>query len=499
MAQLAFLLNKNQSSSQFWLYSLLGGLYAVGVGYLISKMGPVGAVLALVAPLGLSLVILVLLDPRVGLLIYLQLGFLLGLTRFVTIEFPVGLLLDSLLALTLFSLLLNGQRMNWGRLRSPAFILISIWFLYTVLELLNPEAPYRPAWFFHVRPFSLHWFMVACVVMVAPITRRDIRIMVNTWLIWSFLGALWAFKQQYLGLTPAETAWLNSGFNAKTHLLFGQLRSFSFYSDAAQFGAEMAGVTLVAVIYAFEEKKLYYKLGYVLLALIYFWGYAVSGTRSALFVLIAGFPFYLLLKRDFLKLLIGAILAVPLFLLLMYTSVGSSNYQVQRMRSALTPMNDPSFLLRLKNQETLASYLKDYPFGAGIGTSADMGARFSPQHWAAQTPPDSWFVEVWIETGRVGLTIYILMLIGLVSIGVYRVWQLKDPWTIKIMYAFLAEFVGICLMAYSNPVLGQFPTINVVFISSLLVATCYRWDRKPTDANSVTESNALLNARYETV
>ncbi|UFH54465.1 O-antigen ligase family protein [Spirosoma sp. KNUC1025] len=497
MAQLAFLPNKNQSSNQFWLYSLLGGLYTVGTGLLIGKLGVAGAVLSIIAPVGLTVLTLVILDPRVGLLIYLQLGFLIGLTRFVTIEFPVGLILDSLLALTLFSLMLNGQRMNWGRMRNPAFILIAIWFLFTVIEIVNPEAPYRPAWFYHVRPFSLHWFMVACIVMVSPITRRDIRILVITWLVWSFLGALWAFKQQYIGLAPAEVAWLNNG-NAKTHLLFGQLRCFSFYSDAAQFGAEMAGVTLVSVIYAFEEKKLLYKLGFLLLALVYFWGYAVSGTRSALFVMLAGFPFYLLLKRDFLKLLIGAILAVPLVLLLLYTSVGSSNYQVQRMRSALTPMNDPSFLLRLKNQETLASFLKDYPFGAGIGTSADMGARFSPQHWAAQTPPDSWLVEIWIETGRVGLTLYILMLVGLIGIGVYRVWQLKDPWLVKIMYAFLAEFVGICFMAYSNPVLGQFPTINVVFISSLLIATCYRWDRKPTK-DTATEPTTSLSAQYETI
>ncbi|WP_420151910.1 O-antigen ligase family protein [Spirosoma sp.] len=498
MAQPSFLLNGGQSSNQFWLYSLIGGLYTVGVGYLISRMGPVGGVLAIVAPLGLGIVISILIRPLIGLFIYVQLGFLLGWTRFISIDFPVGLVIDGVLTLTLLSCFLNGQQMSWNRLRSPSFGLISIWFLFTVLELLNPEAPYRPAWFFHVRPFSLHWFLVAIIVMVAPITRKDIRILVNTWLVWSFFGALWAFKQQYLGLAPAEVAWLNNG-NAKTHLLFGRLRCFSFYSDAAQFGAEMAGVTLVAVIRVFEEKKLLYKLGFLLLALVYFWGYAVSGTRSALFVLIAGLPFYLFLKRDFLKIVIGMSVAVPLLLLLMFTSVGSSNYEVQRMRSALTPMNDPSFLLRLKNQETLASYLKDYPFGAGIGTSADMGARFSPQHWAAQTPPDSWYVEIWIETGRVGLTLYIIILVSLAGIGVYRVWQLKDPWLIKIMYAFLAEFVGIAVMGYSNPVLAQFPTNSIIFISTMLITTCYRWDTNPTESEVKTEQNSPLNVRYETV
>ncbi|WP_248475229.1 O-antigen ligase family protein [Spirosoma liriopis] len=479
---------RNQLSNHFWLYSLLGGLYTVGVGFLISRVGPTGAVLAVLLPIALLLVLLILLEPRFGLFVYLQLVFIVGFSRFLPASIPVGVSVDGLLFLILFSLFINGQRMEWRRLRSPAFALIGIWFLYTVIELFNPEAPYRPAWFLHVRAFSLHWFLVSIMVLVIPITRNDVKIMVNSWLSWSFLAALWAFKQQYIGLTTNEQIWLDSG-NAATHILFGQLRCFSFYSDAAQFGAEMAGATLVAITRVFEEKSIKYKAFFAVLALVYFWGYAVSGTRSALFVLIAGFPFYLLLKRDIPKLIAGVVLAVPLFLLLMYTSVGSSNYQVQRMRSALTPMNDPSFILRLQNQAKMRTYLQDLPFGAGIGTSTDGGARFSPWHWAAHIAPDSWFVELWMETGRVGVTLYIMMLVGLVLVGIYQVWQLKDPWMVKIMYGFLAEFVGIALMGYSNPVLGQFPTNGVIYISTMLIATCYRWDtRSATSESSINQS-----------
>ena len=456
-------------------------------------MGPVGAGVAVVVPVGLALVIMVLAEPRFGLLAYVHLSFLVGFSRFVTLPFPMGLLVDGLLGLLLVSILINGQRLEWHRLRHPAFLLLSLWFFYTILELLNPEAPYRPAWFYHVRAFSMHWFIVAMIVLVTPITRRDIAILVNSWLIWSFFAALWAFKQQYIGLTSAENAWLEEGQNSLTHVLFGQLRSFSFYSDAAQFGAEMAGATLVALIRVFEEKNPLSKIGFLLLALVYFWGFAVSGTRSALFVMLAGFPFYLLLKRDFLKIVIGMVLATPLVLLLMFTNVGSSNYQVQRMRSALTPMNDPSFILRMQNQAKLKAYMAHYPFGAGIGTSADMGARFSPWHWAAQIPPDSWFVEIWIETGRIGLTLYILMLLGLIGLGIRQVWQLKDPWLIKIMYAFLAEFVGLAVMGYSNPVLGQFPTDSLLFISTTLLLSSYRWDNQ-TDQQALESSRSSFDA-----
>jgi len=459
--------------------ALVGVAAAVGAGFLIGTRGMVGSVVVVAVPVVLALITGVLLQPKIGLLIYVQMGFTIGFSHFVRIEIPVGLLVDGLLALTLVSTFLHGKAMHWERLRRPVFGLIALWFVYTVLELLNPEAPYRPAWFFHVRAFSLHWFMVVVLVLVTPITRSDIRVLFNSWLVWSFLAALWAFKQQYIGLTAAEWEWLNNG-NAKTHLLFGQLRSFSFYSDAAQFGAEMAGITLVSLIQVFEEKKLLRRVGYFCLALVYFWGFAVSGTRSALFVLLAGLPFYLLLKRDFIKLTIGAALATPLVLLLMFTSVGASNYQVQRMRSALTPMNDPSFLLRLENQRKLSGYLEHLPFGAGIGSSADTGARFSPWHFAAQTPPDSWYVELWIETGWVGLTLYLTMLVGIIILGIRQVWRLKDPWLVKVMYAFLAEFVGIAVMGYSNPVLGQFPTTCVVFISTVLFTTCSRWESPRT-------------------
>ncbi|NDU95196.1 O-antigen ligase family protein [Spirosoma terrae] len=498
MASLATLLN-NRSSGHFLLYSLIGCLYTVGVGFLVSRLGPVGGVLAILGPVVLVIIGSMLKEPRFSLFVYVQLSFIVGFSRFIPSAIPTGLLVDGVLFITLFSLFLNGKRMQWHRLRSPAFVLVGIWFLYCVIELANPEAPYRPAWFLHVRPFSLHWIQVACMVLVVPLTRNDIRIFVTTWLTWSFLAALWAFKQQYIGLTPNEQLWLDMG-NATTHILFGQLRSFSFYSDAAQFGAEMAGATLVAVIWVFEEQSLKRKVFFACLALVYFWGYAVSGTRSALFVLIAGFPFYLLLKRDFKKLIIGVVVATPLVLLLMYTSVGSSNYQVQRMRSALTPMNDPSFILRLQNQEKMRTYLRDLPFGAGIGTTTDGGTRFSPWHWAAQIAPDSWYVQLWMETGRVGVTLYILILIGVVGIGIRRVWQLKDPWLIKIMYGFLAEFVGLAFMGYSNPVLGQFPTNCVIFISTMLVVSCYRWDTTPVKAESVTKSHSLTAPdRYETV
>lgn len=477
-----------------WLFTLLGVAVAVGAGWLVGTMGMAGGVLVVALPIVVMVVLGILVEPRFGLLVYVNICFSIGFTRFIRVEVPVGLAGDGVLMLTLLSVFLNGKRMNWRRLRHPVFYMVTVWLCFTILEYFNPEAPYPPAWFFHARFFSLNLFYIVLIVLVAPITINDIRLLIKIWLFWSFLAALWAFKQQYIGLEEAESRWLAEGA-AKTHILWGQLRSFSFYSDASQFGAEMAGVTLVCLIRFFEDKKPLYKVGYMVLAAVYFWGFAVSGTRSALFVLLAGYFTYLVLLRQPLPILWGAAMAVPVLAILLFTTVGDSNYQIYRIRTALRPTQDESFLLRLENQKRLRNMLKDLPFGAGIGSSSDTGMRFSPDYPLSSVAPDSWYVEVWIETGIVGLSLYLLMLVGIMLYGTYKVWQIKDPWLRKIMIAFLAEFVGICLMSYSNPTLGQFPTSTMLFINCVLFTTGERWDT-PKPAAPVVPRQPT---RYETV
>ncbi|AXE17825.1 O-antigen ligase domain-containing protein [Runella rosea] len=466
----------NNEQSKFWLYGMVGMVCTLTCGYLIAALGIAGAGVAVVLPIACFVLIGVFAEPRIGLLLYLQLNFLIGVAaRFLTVDLPFGVFIDASLILTMLSLLVNAKRYDWGRLHHPVFYLVALWVFFTILEFFNPEAPYKPAWLYNFRKFSLYWILATCIVLVVPFKKTDIKILIRTWLFWSFLGALWGFKQQYIGLTANEQNWLNMGAD-KTHVLFGVLRIFSFYTDASQFGAEMAATTLVCIIWFFEEKKWIYKIGYLALALVYFWGYALSGTRSALFVLVGGYAFYLLLRKDIQKMMIGAAVAIPIFIILMYTNIGSGNYQVQRMRTALRPMEDPSFLLRLQNKEKLARLMENYPFGAGLGTSEAVGQRFSPNHWASQVAPDSWYVILWIETGSVGMTLYVIILVSIIAFATWKVWQIKDPWLFKIMVTMLAELGGIAVMAYSNPVMGQFPTNGVIFISMAMLATCNRWD-----------------------
>lgn len=466
-----------------WVYALAGVSLALGAGLLIGKVGIIGGLAVISLPIGLATVVAVLLEPKIGIYIYANLSFLIGASRFLEGDLQVGLGLDGLLVLTFAGTLLNAKRMAWPRLKNPAFFGVLLWLVYTILEYFNPDSPYPPAWFYHARSFSLSWAFLALMVLVNPITRNDVWLLVKTWLVWSVLAAIWGFKQQYghaIGLKDLEQSelnWLAAG-GARTHILWGQLRSFSFYSDAGQFGAEMAGVTLICIILFMAEKRWFYRFFYLGLTLVIFWGYAVSGTRSALFVLIGGFGAFLVLQKKLKPILYSAMVGVPILLILLYTHIGDSVYQIYRIRTALRPTQDESFLVRLENQQRLRHYLADLPFGTGIGSSSGAGVRFTPWHWAAQIPPDSWYVQLWIETGIVGLSIYLFVLAVIILTGIWRLWHLKDPWTITLMLILLCEFIGICVVSYSNPILGQFPTSTMLYINSMLFASAHRWEEE---------------------
>ena len=281
--QLAHLADQLRDSR--WFYGVLSVFVALLTGWLIGTFGVLGGAVMVVLPLALAVVVGILLQPKFGLLIYITLSFLIGFMRFVPGDAPLGLSLDGVLMFTMVATFMNGKQMNWKRLRSPIFYLMAVWLFYSILEYFNPEVPNQVAWFYKVRSISFSWFLLVILTLVMPISRQDILWFLRMWLFWSLLAAFWAFKQHYIGLADAEAQWLAAGA-AKTHLLWGQLRCFSFYSDAAQFGAEMAGATLITVILLFATHSTVHRLVYIPLFLIFFWAYALSGTRSALFVMI---------------------------------------------------------------------------------------------------------------------------------------------------------------------------------------------------------------------
>jgi hypothetical protein len=280
----------------------------------------------------------------------------------------------------------------------------------------------------------------------------------------SVFGALWGIRQKYFWLDAAEEHWLFAEDHATQHILFGVLRTFSFYSDAGQFGASQAMVFLMAGIMALRAPSRSTRIFYIITAVLCFVGFGISGTRGALAVPAAGGLMYLLVSRNVKILILGLVVMGSTYGILRYTSLFHGIQQVQRMRTALDP-NEPSLMVRLRNQAFLSHHLDKMPIGAGIGSSGFWGTRFSPNTIFAQTATDSYYVRMWVETGIVGLSLHLLMLGYILGAGGYRVWHTTDPVLKHQRAALLCGYAGMLFASYGNAVFNQFPTALIISIA----------------------------------
>ena len=457
------------SGSVSWSARLVRGaaavVLAVGLGLVVAKGGVVaGLALVALAP-AFFVARAVFLDPRWGLVATLVAAFVgVGVTRYVPA--PTGLLVDAFLALTLLAVIVRPRAWDWDRLKNGAVWAVSIWMAYNLFQIVNPEARSLAAWFYAVRGVALYPVLAVPLCLLLLRDRRDLDRLLGLWLAWSVVGALWGIKQKFVGLDGSEQAWLNVPGNLSTHLLFGKLRVFSFYSDSGQFGAAMGHAGLVAIILALGPASRGRKVLLWIAGLLGLYGLLISGTRGAMAVPMIGFFVYFLLSGNWRLLVVGMAALLLVYGALRFTSVGSGIYEVQRMRTAIVEGSDNASLqVRLENQKKLKTYLASRPFGGGVGSGGYWGQRFSPGTFLAELALDSWYVKIWAEQGPVGLWLYLIGLAALLGGALRRLLRVRDAALKQRLLALFAGLCGIAVASYGNQVLGQMPTGILVAVS----------------------------------
>ena len=293
--------------------------------------------------------------------------------------------------------------------------------------------------------------------------RKDLNVFLYIWAFFSILGTLKGIMQMTIGVDLFEQRWLDNG-GAVTHILFGKLRVFSFYSDAGQFGASQGHTGVVFGILAMNKKdNLKVRIFYAITALMGLYGMMISGTRGAIAVPVMGAVLYIILRKNIKVMVLGLLAGIAVFVFFKYTSIGNSNYNIRRMRTAFDP-NDASLLVRLENQRKLKDYMSTRPFGGGIGSAGNWGQRFSSTTFLANTPTDSWYVSIWAEQGIVGLILHLFILLYIVFKSSYIImFKIRDDWVRAQMSALAAGLFGIMAASYGNGVLGQIPTGLLIY------------------------------------
>ena len=451
---------------------------AITTGHLTATRGLVLGIAVMILPFAFIYLGLLFVKPRLGIVTILIFNFfVLGIGRYIPMTW--GLLMDGLMVMMYLALFFKAfkVKVQWDLAKSQLTLLVTIWFGYAVLQIANPEAVSVAAWFYAMRGLALYQWLFIPLVFILFNKKEDLHLFFVIWGVLSVLATLKGMQQLIFGVDSYEQAWLDAG-GSVTHILFGKLRIFSFYSDAGQFGASQGHTGVVFGVLALFAKNRKFQIFCGIVAMAGLLGMMISGTRGAIAVPAMGGVMFILVRKHMPSILLGVLAGIGVFVFFKYTTIGNDNDQIRRMRTAFDP-NDASLEMRRINQAKLKGYLATRPLGGGIGSTGNWGKRFSPNTFLANTATDSWFVAVWADTGIVGLYLHLFILFFVLITGAYNcMFKIRDDWLKGQITALVCGMAGIMLASYGNGVFGQFPTCILMYTGMVFMFIAPKLDKR---------------------
>lgn len=372
-------------------------------------------------------------------------------------------LYNELIELILIAIAIIDARkhVHFERLGNLMFFSLLVWCTFCTLELLNDTCGLGidiGGWYAGARMMAFQLIYCFIVFTLYIDDSRKLTIFLRLWAALSIFSVLWTLKQQYVGLTEAENLWLQTR-GRTTHVIQGGtlIRYWSTFNDAAQYGIHAACISIVFFVMSITTKIKIDRYFFFITGIVVTWQMFASGTRTATFCLIAGFGTFLVLSKSFRIMVPSAIIGGILISLLMFTNLGQGNQQIRRMRSAFDK-HDASANVRDINKAAIKKYIADAPWGLGLSVSYDNVPANNKYKKLSTIPPDSEYVYIWVHTGIIGITTFLIltaiMLIGACWIVLTK---LKNRSLIGIGGGLCSAFVAIQLGGYANQVLMQFP------------------------------------------
>tara|TARA_R110001606_G_scaffold86339_2_gene195299 strand:- start:23311 stop:24753 length:1443 start_codon:yes stop_codon:yes gene_type:complete len=441
----------------------------VFVGLILAKLQVAGVGLLFALIFGSVYFFLLFKNPTIGFYTAIGLNFvILGIGRYVQ-GLPLGFAIDGIMVITFLAIIFSRfrERVDWSPANKDITILAAIWLGYCIFQIANPEARMIEPWIAG-RGIGFYFFFFLILTFMLIDTNKKLDTFLYVWGTFSLLATLKGTIQMLFGVDYAEQAWLDNG-GAETHVLFGKLRVFSFFSDAGQFGGNQGYAGVVFIIYSMAKKGLT-KVFFLTVGILGLYGMMISGTRGSIAVPFAGFMTFFVLRKNVKVLSVGVIFVAIVFVFFKYTLIANGNDQVRRMRSAFDP-NEPSLKVRLDNQKILKGYLASRPFGGGIGHAGDKAQRFLPHAFLSNVATDSWYVLIWAELGIIGLTFHLIVLFYVIGKASFKVmFVIRDPITKFKMSALISGMAGIMLASYGNAILGGMPTALLIYASMAIMS-----------------------------
>jgi putative inorganic carbon (hco3(-)) transporter len=235
---------KNWFNNQIWVQKLDNPL---GLGLMLMATLPIAYILStLDFQIGLVFFIVLAGLPMIGFVLF-NLVFGLGLMLFIAVlvvfgaKFtgaPIGTLLDLLILLSSIGILLRQlKERDWTFAKYPLGYVILIWLYYNVLQVLNPGAESKLAWLFTIRSVAIQQLVFFIGAYALKDSKKGIEVLLKSIVFICFGGALYGLKQEFMGFSAAEKAWIYADKKRfELYYQWGHMRIPSFCFDPTTFG-----------------------------------------------------------------------------------------------------------------------------------------------------------------------------------------------------------------------------------------------------------------------
>lgn len=387
--------------------------------------------------------------------------------RSIHIPVPTSIPNELLEILLLVLAIIDLREAHFERAGNMMLGALMVWCGFCTLQVLNDTCNVGidfGAWYTTARSLAFQIMYAFLVFTIYINTPKNLVKYLYLWGALAVFAAFWVWKQKYIGFTAPESSWLNER-GRSTHIIQGGtlIRYFSIYGDAANFGIGIASTAVAFLIFAISSKIRKHRLIFLIIGLICAWAIFPSGTRTAIVCFMAGVLAYVFVSKSF-KIAIPVIMAFGIFVfILVFTNIGNGNQQIRRMRSAFDK-NDASANARSINQEAMKKYLAEAPWGIGMAVGYNNVPANNKYTFMATVAPDSEYVFIWIHTGVIGITTF-LICTAFMMLGAFWVifFKLKSPSLRGIGSGFFCAMVSQQLGGYGNQVLMQFPNCLVFY------------------------------------
>ena len=408
-------------------------------------------------------------NPVHGLTITLSIAFLLPLflKMFRLYSIPITTLIELINLLLFAILIIKGKFSGW---KSLPGILMLLWAGLQFAEIFNPNSQSRVAGFLAMRAtimVVLGFFNTYSAIE----SKEDVYKLIHGWMVLGLSAALYGIYQEYFGLPSYDFAWATvDEFRYKLLFTWGRLRKFSFFTSSSEFGLVMVYSGLGALVMGLSPLGTFRKrIWFLVLAGLMFMAMMFSGSRTAMILMVAGGLFLAALTFWRSALIMIACIG---FLAILLVFKPTSSKALRVMLTAFEGTEDASMNVRLINQDIIRGYIRNAPFGFGIGSTGYYGAKYSPNSFIGTFPPDSELVKIAIETGWIGLFLWCILLILIFAYGVNTFFRARDS-EIKALLAvplivFCAMIIGLYPQeCFRAPVLGTLFTFMIGLIAKL--------------------------------